>query len=163
MIAKCIRSTPVLVLLASLPLAACMPYYPQPPRSDAYAQNGASVPGGAPFWAGAGPLWFGYHPPGRELTVDEVREGLQHWIAHGGNARLKAGKIAEKDGLTITAEVVTVDDSLVHKLDIDRRTGTVLQMDGGGVWRPWGPSVGAWRGGRGDWRSWMPCPVCGSY
>ncbi len=153
MIAKRIGSTPVLVLLASLSLAACMPYYPQPLRSDAYTQNGASVPGGTPFWAGTGPLWFGYHPPGQELTADEVRDGLQRWIAGSGNARLEAGKVAEKDGLTIVAEVVTVEDSLVQKLYIDRRTGTVLQADGGG--RFWGPPMG-------DWRGWMPCPFCGT-
>ncbi len=107
-------------------------------------------PGGPPYWAGSGQPWFGVHPPGHELTVDEARSGLERWIVQNGNPRLKLGNVGEKDDRTITAEIVTVDNSLVQKLDIDRRTGTVWQMqrpDGWGMWQhTWDQHTG-WAGG----------------
>ncbi len=38
--------------------------------------------------------------------------------------RLKRGKVEAKDDDTIIAEIVTVDDSLVQRLAIDRDTGS---------------------------------------
>ncbi len=119
-----------------------------------------------PFWAGARPLWFGYHPTGHELTVAEVKDGLQRWIGRSGNPRLMAGNVVAKDSRTITAEIVTVDNSLVQKLDIDRRTGMVWQMqrpDGWGAWHRWEPPHWMDRSRHcvSDWRGWMPFPFFG--
>jgi len=148
----------VLVLVGFPALGQQAP--PEAPARDAVSSERA------PFlWPGAGPLWFGFHPAGRELTVEEVTLGLQRWIASSGNPRLKAGKVTEKDARTITAEVVTVDDSLVRKFDIDRRTGMVWQMqrsDGWGAWQHWGSP--GWMGGSWQGRSgWMPFPFIGMF
>jgi hypothetical protein len=40
------------------------------------------------------------------------------------NKRLKVGDINAEDG-TITADIVTVDNSLVQRLKVDRRTGAI--------------------------------------
>jgi len=57
------------------------------------------------------------------LTVDDVRANLQKHIEWQGNDRLKVGTVIETDANTITAEIVTVDDSLVRKVQIDKNTG----------------------------------------
>jgi len=57
------------------------------------------------------------------LTVDDVRANLQKHIEWKGNDRLKVGTVIETDANTITAEIVTIDDSLVHKIQIDKATG----------------------------------------
>ena len=130
----------------------------QQSQQERSSQLTATAPGGPPFWAGAGQLWFGVHPAGHELTVDEARSGLERWIAQNGNPRLKLGNVATKDDRTITAEIVTVDNSLVQKLDIDRRTGTVWQMqgpDGWGMWQHMGPAHGmGWWGRTDGWPGW---------
>jgi hypothetical protein len=149
----------LLLALVSLSLAACMPYFPDRPRGEAYPRNDSTGSGSGPFWAGGEPLRFGYHPPGQELGVDEVREGLQRWLARSGNPRLMVGKVFEKDALTITANVVTLDGSLVHTLDFDRRTGTASQLEGGSGSRAENPPRTAWWGGpgnRGGGWGWYP-------
>ncbi|MFM9882585.1 MAG: hypothetical protein ACKVQT_06115 [Burkholderiales bacterium] len=118
-----------------------------------------------PLWKpGAGPLWFGFHPPGRELTVEEVQEGLGRWILRSGNTRLKVGSVTEKNGQTITAEIVTVDNSLVQGIEIDRRSGMVRQQlaDGVDAWRWWGPphGWGPWMEREG-WRAPISFPLLG--
>lgn len=79
------------------------------------------------FGNGAG---FGFGPcaqaaaaTGEEVDVDDVTARMEHWLSMRGNDRLKLGKVEEVDEDTITAEIVTVDDSLVQKLTIDRHTG----------------------------------------
>jgi len=57
------------------------------------------------------------------LTVDDVRANLQKHIEWKGNDRLKVGTVIETDANTITAKIVTVDDSLVRKVQIDKNTG----------------------------------------
>ena len=57
------------------------------------------------------------------LNVDAVKVNLERWLAWQGNPRLKLGNVAEKDAATITAEIITVDNSLVEKIEVDRRTG----------------------------------------
>jgi hypothetical protein len=44
------------------------------------------------------------------------------------NKRLKVGEIKADNG-TITADVVTVDNSLVQRLKVDRRTGAIEYQD----------------------------------
>jgi len=62
------------------------------------------------------------------LTVDDVKGNLERWLAWQGNARLKIGSVSEKDQATITAEIVTLDNSLVQKFDVDRRTGMMWPL-----------------------------------
>jgi len=60
---------------------------------------------------------------GKPLTVEDVRANLETRLEQHGNDRLKVGDVVETDDKTIIAEIVTVDDSLVHKIQIDKITG----------------------------------------
>jgi hypothetical protein len=62
--------------------------------------------------------------PMMNLSVDEVRTYLAAQLDRLGNKRLKVGDITSDDG-TITADVVTIDDSLVQRLKVDRHTGAI--------------------------------------
>ena len=57
------------------------------------------------------------------LTVDDVRANFEQHLQGRGNDRLKVGTVSELDDNTIIAEIVTVDDSLVRKIQIDKATG----------------------------------------
>jgi hypothetical protein len=72
---------------------------------------------------------MGGGPAAASLTVEDVKSNLERWLAWQGNPRLKVGNVAEKDKATITAEIVTVDNSLVQKLEVDRRTGMMWPSD----------------------------------
>jgi len=79
------------------------------------------------FGHGAG---FGFGPcaqaaaaDGEAVDVDDVTARMEHWLSMQGNDRLKLGKVETVDDDTITAEIVTVDGSLVQKLAVDRHTG----------------------------------------
>jgi hypothetical protein len=63
--------------------------------------------------------------PMMQLSVDDVRIFLERYLESLGNARLKVGKVTEADNDTITAEIVTVDDSLVASFAVDRHTGVI--------------------------------------
>jgi hypothetical protein len=68
---------------------------------------------------------FGSHVvPAMNLSVDDVRGYFTAQLDRLGNKRLKIGNINAVGG-TIAAEVVTVDNSLVQHMKIDRRTGTI--------------------------------------
>jgi hypothetical protein len=85
--------------------------------------------------------WGGYGPPGNgqaydrradaqsnlNLSVDDVKSRAERWLAFRGNARLKVGEVKEKDADTITADIVTKDNSLVQRFIIDRHTGAFRQ------------------------------------
>jgi len=43
------------------------------------------------------------------------------------NPRLKVGEVKEKDADTITADIVTLDNSLVQRFIVDRHTGALRQ------------------------------------
>lgn len=60
---------------------------------------------------------------GEDLGPDDVKARMERWLAMQGNDRLKLGKIEAVDDDTITVEIVTVDDSLVQKLAVDRHNG----------------------------------------
>jgi hypothetical protein len=56
--------------------------------------------------------------PMMQLSTDDVRGFLErHLAAHG--------KVAAVDNDTITADIVTVDDSLVGRFSVDRHTGLI--------------------------------------
>ena len=73
--------------------------------------------------SGCGPGAMGGSSVDKELGVEDVTKILEGRLAWRGNDRLKVGKVEEKDEKTIIAEIVTVDDSLVKRLEFDRRTG----------------------------------------
>jgi hypothetical protein len=107
--------------------------------------GGGYGPGGGPGfncpWAdGGGPGWMhggrGYGPgwmrsgPGRfgssddlKLTTDNVKTQLDRWLTRRGNPRLKVGDVKEKDADTIVADIVTKDNSLVQRFNVNRHTG----------------------------------------
>jgi hypothetical protein len=62
--------------------------------------------------------------PIMNLSVDDVRGYLGTQIERLNNNRLKIGNI-NADGETINAEIVTVDNSLVQKMKVDRHTGVI--------------------------------------
>ena len=57
------------------------------------------------------------------LTLDGARQAVEQRLAWMGNDRLKVGKVEAKGDTAFTAEIVTVDNSLVHRLEIDAKTG----------------------------------------
>jgi hypothetical protein len=63
--------------------------------------------------------------PMMQLSADDVRVFFERYLESLDNARLKVGKVTEADNDTITAEIVTVDDSLVEKFEVDRHTGEI--------------------------------------
>ena len=62
------------------------------------------------------------------LTIEDVTKNLTQRLDQRGNDRLKVGNVTETD-TTITAEIVTVDDSLVRKIEIDKTTGQHKRMN----------------------------------
>jgi len=86
---------------------------------------GMMGPGYAGCWGGgmmAG-RGSGYNQQPLNLTANDVKTNVERWIAITGNPRLKLGPVAQKDANTITADIVTLDNSLVQRLAFDRRTG----------------------------------------
>jgi hypothetical protein len=77
---------------------------------------------------GLGPVLL-YGPPAEGVTVERARAMLEGLLAWHGNPRLKLGTVKEQDEDTIVAEILTVDDSLVQRLAIDRATGVVRRVD----------------------------------
>lgn len=73
---------------------------------------------------GRGALFGSRVTPMMNLSVEDVRGYLALQLDHLNNERLKVGDIKADDG-TITADIVTVDDSLVQRLKVDRRTGSI--------------------------------------
>ncbi len=85
-----------------------------------------------PGWGGGyGPgMMRGYGPGYNQrgdtnvtLTTDDVKTRMERWLNWRGNVRLKVGEVKEKDADTITAEVVTKDNSLVERFIFDRHSG----------------------------------------
>jgi hypothetical protein len=63
-----------------------------------------------------------------EITPERVRAFLEQRLAWHDNPRLKSGEIATATEETITAEIVTVDGSLVQKLAFNRYPGLFRQI-----------------------------------
>ena len=66
--------------------------------------------------------------PTMNLSVDDVRNYLSSRLDRLHNKRLKLGDVKPDDS-TITVDVVTVDNSLVQRLKINRRTGEIDYED----------------------------------
>lgn len=84
---------------------------------------GAMGPGMMYGYGPAGP-WRGPRQADLDLSIDQVKINLEHWIAASQNPHIKVGNVTEKDSDTIVAEIVTTDKGgLVQRLDINRHTG----------------------------------------
>jgi hypothetical protein len=62
--------------------------------------------------------------PVMNLSLEDVRSYLAAQLERLDNKRLKVGDVNSGDG-TITAAIVTVDNSLVQRLKVDRHTGAI--------------------------------------
>ena len=58
-----------------------------------------------------------------DLSPEEAKTLVQARLIMKGNDRLKTGQVTEKDGDTYLVDVVTVDDSLVRQVEVDRNLG----------------------------------------
>ena len=75
--------------------------------------------------AGSMSLLFGSRVvPTMNLSVEDVRGYLTAQLDRLGNKRLKIGNINAEGG-SVTAEIVTVDNSLVQRMKVDRSTGDI--------------------------------------
>jgi hypothetical protein len=73
---------------------------------------------------GSGELFGSRVTPMMNLSAEDVRGYLSSQLEHLNNKRLKLGDINSGDG-TITADIVTVDNSLVQRLKVDRHSGAI--------------------------------------
>jgi len=62
------------------------------------------------------------------MTEDRVRALLEQQLTSLGNPRLKIGEIGTASDGSITAEILTVDGSLVQRLAFNRYPGLVRQI-----------------------------------
>lgn len=63
-------------------------------------------------------------PPARQaLSTDDVKRIMEQRLAWGGNPNIRLGTVEEKGDDTIVAEIVTLDGSLVQRLEVHRLTG----------------------------------------
>jgi hypothetical protein len=124
--------------VALLGLAGPVRAQPYPGMMGGYGPGyGMMGPGYGPGWMmnGYGPGYMmgpgygmrGGYGPGYNrnqgnlnLSVDDVRTYLQNMIR---NPNLKVGDVKEKDADTITADVVTKDNSLVQRFEFNRHSG----------------------------------------
>jgi hypothetical protein len=74
--------------------------------------------------SGMGALFGSRVMPVMNLSVDDVRGYLALRLERLNNKRLKIGDLKSDDG-TITADIVTIDNSLVQQLKVDRHTGAI--------------------------------------
>ncbi|MFN4088065.1 MAG: hypothetical protein ACK4QW_03340 [Alphaproteobacteria bacterium] len=68
------------------------------------------------------------HGKAEEMTPERVRTFMEQRLEQHGNPRLKLGEIASAADGSITAEIVTVDESLVQKLAFNRYPGLFRQI-----------------------------------
>jgi len=85
---------------------------------------GSGMMGGGMTGGGMGALFGSRVTPVMNLSVDDVRGYLAAQLQRLNNKRLKVGNIDSGDG-TITADIVTVDNSLVQRLKVDRHNGAI--------------------------------------
>jgi hypothetical protein len=67
--------------------------------------------------------------PDQDLSADDVRARIERRLKWHGNERLKIGEVKELDDDTIVAEIVTLDDSLVDRLKVNRHTGSMHRTE----------------------------------
>lgn len=85
---------------------------------------GSGMMGGGGARSGMGALFGTRVTPVMNLSVDDVRGYLDMQLKRLDNKRLKIGDVRSDDA-NITADIVTVDNSLVQRLKVDRHTGAI--------------------------------------
>ncbi len=92
-----------------------------------YGRRGSSGygPENCPWFQGrtGGPGSLGQQQGALNLSIDDVKHELERWLTIQDNPRLKLGEVKEKDADTIEADIVTKDNSLVQRFQVDRKTG----------------------------------------
>ncbi len=81
---------------------------------------------------GSGGAGFGFRGPvvpSKDLSGDDVRHFLEHSLERHGNSRLTVGEVTEVDRDTVTADITTVDGSLVERFEVDRHTGQLQRVE----------------------------------
>lgn len=63
--------------------------------------------------------------PIQHLSTDDVRHYFEHRLEVVGNDRLMLGEVTQADEDTITVDIVTVDNSLVDRLEVDPHSGRI--------------------------------------
>ncbi len=61
----------------------------------------------------------------RNFSADDVRKILDGHLVWMGHKRLKVGEIKAQDDGTIVADINTVDNSLVMRMEVDPKTGAM--------------------------------------
>ena len=61
----------------------------------------------------------------RNLSPDDVAKVLNGHLAWVGHKRLKAGDVKKQDDGSLIADINTVDDSLVFRVEVDPKTGAM--------------------------------------
>lgn len=73
-------------------------------------------------YAGDHPCWQAASATGQPLTKEQATALVQNRLTRSGNPNLKIGNVTEKDGI-FEVEIVTKDNSLVEKVQINKQTG----------------------------------------
>lgn len=58
-----------------------------------------------------------------DLSANEAKTLVQARLIMRGNERLKVGEVSQKDEETYLVDIVTVDDSLVRQIEVDKDSG----------------------------------------
>lgn len=110
-------------MMGQMPMAGGMMMCPTMPTMGARA--GMNMPG---MMGGPALLYGTPHGIQEEMTPERVRAFVEQHLAWHGNPRLKLGPIGIAADGSITAEIVTVDGSLVQKLAFNRYPGLFRQI-----------------------------------
>jgi hypothetical protein len=92
--------------------------------SEMMRQMGRGMMMGSGMMQGVVGLFGSRATPVMNLSIEDVRGYLTLRLERLNNKRLKIGELKSDDG-TITADIVTVDNSLVQRLKVDRHTGAI--------------------------------------
>jgi hypothetical protein len=71
----------------------------------------------------------GWVVPSMELSANDVRHFFNHRLEMHGNKRLKVSEVKEVDDHKVVVDITTVDDSLVRRLEVDRHTGQMRDIE----------------------------------
>jgi len=63
------------------------------------------------------------------LEEPDIRRMMEAWLAQEANPRLRLGTITPKGDDAFQADIVTKDNSLVQRFDVDRRTGAMRAVE----------------------------------
>jgi len=90
--------------------------------------KGAMMQGGMGPGMMQGGMFGSRVTPMLNLSAEDVRGYLAVQLDRVNNKRLKVGDIKSEDG-TITADIVTIDNSLVQRLKVDPHTGIIEYLN----------------------------------